>query len=127
MIINLFNKKIGIRIRDFRKERKIEVEYMLLKLNVSESTYLRIEKGVTNSWANHLEKLCEIFEIKEEELLLSKELFAEITKNKTNSEGNGAVIINNFYEYIKKEALENRAQKAVILKLTEEIKKLKKK
>lgn len=100
MTINLFNKKIGIRIRDFRKERNLEIEDMLLKLNISESTYLRIEKGVTNSWVNHLEKLCEIFEIKEEELLLCKEVFAKITTNKTNSDGNGAVIINNFYEYI---------------------------
>lgn len=131
MTIIPFNKKIGARIRDFRKERKIEVEDMLLKLNISESTYLRIENGETNTWTTYLEKLCEIFEINEEEFLLSKERFAEVTKNKMNSDGNGVVIINNypdnFYENIKKEVLESNVQKAVIAKLIEEIEILKKK
>jgi transcriptional regulator with XRE-family HTH domain len=131
MTITPFNKKIGTRIRDFRKERKIEVEDMLLKLNISESTYLRMEKGETNTWATHLEKLCEIFEIEEEELLLSNELFTEINNFHPNNEANGVVIINNypdnFYENIKKEVLESNAQKAVIAKLIEEIEILKKK
>lgn len=126
-----FNKKIGARIRDFRKERKIEVEDILLKLNISESSYLRMEKGETNTWPTHLEKLCEIFEIKEEELLLSNELFIEINNTPPNNEANGVVIINNyhynFYENIKKAVLENNAQKVVIAKLIEEIEILKKK
>ena len=55
--INNFNKKIGARIRDIRKEKKLEVEDMLVKLNISESTYLRMEKGETNTWATYLERL----------------------------------------------------------------------
>lgn len=131
MTITPFNKKIGTRIREFRKKRKLEVEDILLKLNISESTYLRMEKGETNAWVTHLEKLCEIFEIKEEELLLSSEVFTEIKNIQPNNESNRLLIINNypdnFYEMLKNEVLESNAQKAVIAKLIEEIEILKKK
>lgn len=130
MTINSFNKKIGSRIRNMRKEKKLEVEDMLIKLNVSESTYLRMEKGETNTWATHLEKLCEIFEVDEEELLLSKEMYLQINKDKSSGNGSGVVIINNFpeniYENIKKDALENADQKNLITKLKEELEKFKK-
>ncbi len=123
--INNFNKKIGARIRDIRKEKKLEVEDMLVKLNISESTYLRMEKGETNTWATYLERLCTIFEIDEEEMLLTKDQYVQINKGKSsgNSGRNGSVIINqlpeNFYENIKNDA-------TLIADLRNEIKSLKK-
>ena len=39
------------------------------KLHISQSAYARIESGESNSWANHLEKLSEIFEVKPENFL----------------------------------------------------------
>lgn len=131
-IIN-FNKKIGARIRDIRKEKKLEIEDMLVKLNVSESTYLRIEKGETSTWSGYLEKICQILEINEEELFLSKDQFVQINKGRTSGDGNngsGIIIINqaaeNFYEYIKNDATTIANLKNENQKLREELKKLNK-
>ena len=38
-------------------------------LNLSQSTYARIESGESHSWASHLEKICEVFEILPEDLV----------------------------------------------------------
>jgi transcriptional regulator with XRE-family HTH domain len=50
-------------------------------LNISQSAYSRIENGESNSWVNVLDKLCEILEIKPEELFVSDSLVQNNSEN----------------------------------------------
>ena len=51
------------RIKTLRKEKGFTQPQMAEKLNIDQSTYARLEQGETNSWAQHLEKLLNIFEV----------------------------------------------------------------
>ncbi len=83
------NKNIGKRIREIRKDKNISIEKMAEKLNVSYSTYQRIETGETNSWANHLETISNVLDVPIEEIVVGKE---QIIQN--NSEQKGGVALN---------------------------------
>lgn len=58
-------------IRLLRKAKNYSQEEMAEKLRISQSAYARMERGESNSWANHIFKLSEIYEIKPEELFAS--------------------------------------------------------
>jgi transcriptional regulator with XRE-family HTH domain len=75
------NTKIATRIRSLRVRRGISQEEMSRRLNISQSAYSRIENGESNSWVNVLEKLCEVLEIKPEELFVPDSL----VQNNTDS------------------------------------------
>ena len=51
------------RIKKLRTEKGFTQPQMAEKLNIDQSTYARLEQGETNSWAQHLEKLLNIFEV----------------------------------------------------------------
>ena len=57
---------VAEKIKRFRKAKGFSQEDMADKLSISQSAYARIESGESNSWANHLQKLSEIFEMKPE-------------------------------------------------------------
>ena len=61
---------IAEKIRFLRKSKNYSQEEMAEKLCISQSAYARMERGESNSWANHIEKLSEIYEIKLEELFV---------------------------------------------------------
>lgn len=67
------NIQIGNKIRRLRENKGFSQEEMAEKLHISRSAYSRIENGETNSWVNHIEKLCENLDVKPEELLLNTE------------------------------------------------------
>jgi len=41
-------------------------------LNVSQSSYARMERGESTSWASRFNKICKVFEIKPEDLVKSE-------------------------------------------------------
>jgi len=52
-----------------RKSKGFSQEEMAEKLHISQSAYARIKNGESHSWAAHIEKLSEIFEMKPENFL----------------------------------------------------------
>lgn len=69
------NKVLGNRIKKLRKQRGWSQEETSFKLNISQATYARMEKGETTSWAAHLEKLSEVFNISPDELVKKEATF----------------------------------------------------
>ena len=88
------NKSVGEKLKVLRKSRGLSLEDILQKLQISESTYLRMEKGETATWTSKIDKICEIYQIEPEELLLSKEKYVFITNNQQNGTITGNVVNN---------------------------------
>lgn len=60
---------VAEKIKRLRKSNGLSQEAVAEKLHISQSAYARIENGESNSWANHLEKLSDIFDVKPENFL----------------------------------------------------------
>lgn len=71
---------------------------MAEKLNISYSTYQRIENGETNSWATHLEKISSLLEVSFEEIVIDKEKFIQINNEQSTGYFKSDIIINNLSE-----------------------------
>jgi len=67
------NTQIGNKIRRLREGKGFSQEDMAEKLQISRSAYSRIESGETNSWVNHIEKLCKELDMKAEDLLINSD------------------------------------------------------
>ncbi|HAO06400.1 MULTISPECIES: helix-turn-helix domain-containing protein [Chryseobacterium] len=67
------NIQIGSKIRRLRETKGFSQEEMAERLQISRSAYSRIEMGETNSWVNHIEKLCENLDIKPEDFFINSE------------------------------------------------------
>lgn len=95
------NKKIGVKLKDLRKLKGFTFEEIAELLNVSQSTYIRMEKGKTATWTTMIDKICSIYKIEPEELLLSEEKYVLINNNQKGGStiftGN---IINNIWEKV---------------------------
>ena len=95
------NKSVGEKLKELRKSRGIPLEDILQQLNISKSTYDRMERGETASWTSMIDKICGIYKIEPEELLLSEEKYVLINNNQkggsTTLTGN---IINNLSEKV---------------------------
>ena len=65
----MLSKSIGNTLCQLRKKRAWSQEQVADILHISRSSYQRIEAGEGFSWASHLEKICEVFEISPEQLL----------------------------------------------------------
>ena len=59
---------IGHRLKFLRKSKSWSQEQTADYLCISQSAYARMEKGVSQSWASSLNKICEVFEITPQEL-----------------------------------------------------------
>lgn len=70
----MLSKTIGSKLFELRKQKSWNQEQTADYLCISRSSYQRIETGEGFSWANNLEKICEVFEIQPEELLKSSSL-----------------------------------------------------
>lgn len=57
------NERIGQRIKSLRLNKGYSQEHIAQVLCISQSAYARLESGETSTWTNHLDKLCELFEI----------------------------------------------------------------
>jgi len=61
--ILIMNVIIGNKLKKIRQSKNISQEQAADFLHISQSAYARIERGESNSWAIHLNKICNIFEI----------------------------------------------------------------
>ncbi len=57
---------VAEKIKRLRKSKGFSQEEMAEKLHISQSAYARMESGESHSWAAHIEKISEIFEMKPE-------------------------------------------------------------
>lgn len=96
---------VGNKLKKFRKNKEMSQEEVADLLDISQSAYARMESGESHSWANHILKICAIFDIIPEDLLkidtiqgkvIRKEKAAEINVSEL-SEG----IIEQYAERIK--------------------------
>ncbi|SFD40598.1 helix-turn-helix domain-containing protein [Flavobacterium phragmitis] len=79
------NRIVGNKLRILRKAKNLSQEEVADYLNVSPSAYARMERGESTSWANHFNKICEVFEIAPEELV-RKEIGDSAYENIINTE-----------------------------------------
>lgn len=68
------NKIVASKLKLLRKIKKRSQEDVADYLNISQSSYARMESGESHSWANHILKLCEFFEILPEDLVKMENL-----------------------------------------------------
>ncbi|MDY0988866.1 helix-turn-helix transcriptional regulator [Flavobacterium sp. CFBP9031] len=64
---------IGNKLKKLRQAKNMSQEEIADYLNISQSAYARMERGVSTSWATHFNKICNLFEIKPENLLSKNE------------------------------------------------------
>lgn len=89
------NKMIGHKIREFRKGKGLTLDELSSRVNISRSSLQRIENGESNSWVNHIEELCNVFEIEPEELLIDQDRWTQNVYEQNNGVQN-AFIINHY-------------------------------
>lgn len=78
------NKIIGNKLKVLRKEKGWSQEQASEYLAMSQSAYARIENGASTSWVNHIERICDIFQVTLEELVNANNNLKENSeKNKT--------------------------------------------
>ncbi len=87
---------IGIKLRKLRKSKNWSQEQVADYLNLSQSTYARIENGESQSWACHIDNICSVFEITPEELVKSENVV--LNNNQKGGTSNNALIINQLSE-----------------------------
>ena len=63
------NKTVGTKLKKLRKQKGWSQELVADKLHLSQSSYARMESGESQSWASHLNAICNIYEISPEDLL----------------------------------------------------------
>lgn len=86
------NKSIGKKLKELRKSRNLSLEEIIKKLNISESTYLRMEKGETATWTTKIDKICDLYKIEPEELILSNEKFILISNHQKGNTASNITI-----------------------------------
>jgi transcriptional regulator with XRE-family HTH domain len=62
---------VGNNLKHFRKSKGFSQEQVSDYLHISQSAYARMESGESHSWAIHIARICQIFEISPEELVKS--------------------------------------------------------
>ena len=90
------NSSIGSKLKQLRKQKGLSQEQVSDYLNVSQSAYARIENGESHSWSTHIDKICEVFEIKPEELFKDENII--VNSNQQGGQFNNAIIINQLSE-----------------------------
>lgn len=81
----LMNKIVGNNLKYLRQVKKLSQEKAADILNISQSAYARMERGESTSWAIHFNKICEVFDVKPEELV-KKEFGTSMYKRLTQTE-----------------------------------------
>ena len=93
----IMNTSIGKKLKELRKSSGFTLDEICEQLNISPSTYSRMEKGETSTWTTMIDKICEIYKIEPEELLLSEEKYVLIS-SKQKGGSTSSIVINNLSE-----------------------------
>ena len=99
------NTQVGNRIRRLRENKGFSQEEMAEKLQISRSAYSRIENGETNSWVNHIEKLCKELDMKIEDLFINTDNIINTNQDnasavQTNTQQDTHITINHLSEKV---------------------------
>lgn len=86
------NRSVGKKLKELRKSSGFTLEEIGERLNISTSTYTRMEKGQTASWTSMIDKICGIYKIEPEELLLPKEKYSLISNEQKGGATNNILI-----------------------------------
>jgi transcriptional regulator with XRE-family HTH domain len=65
----IMNKKVGNKLVVLRRAKNLSQEQVADFLHISQSAYARMERGESTSWANHFNRICEVFEVNPEDLV----------------------------------------------------------
>jgi transcriptional regulator with XRE-family HTH domain len=68
------NISTGNKLKQLRKSKSMSQEQVADYLHLSQSAYARMESGESHSWASHIDKICEVFDITPEELVRSEKV-----------------------------------------------------
>lgn len=90
------NISIGNKLKQLRKSRGMSQEQVADYLHLSQSAYARMESGESHSWASHINKICEVFEISPEELVKNESVI--VNSNQQGGTSTNAIIINQLSE-----------------------------
>ncbi len=90
------NAVIGSKIRAYRKQKGWSQEHVADLLHLSQSAYARIESGESQSWSNHIEKICEVFDVTPEELVKNDSII--LSNNQQGGSSTNALVINQLSE-----------------------------
>jgi len=109
------NVIIGNKLKKLRRAKKWSQLQVAGFLHISQSAYVRMEKGQSASWAIHLVKLCQIFEITPQDLV-RKETGTLINKQRLTETG----LFNVYRKIIRKYELQIKELEDVIKELKKE-------
>lgn len=91
------NITVGNKLKELRKSRGYSLEDICAQLNISTSTYSRMEKGETATWTSMIDKICKVYKIEPEELILPEEKYVLISNNQKGGY-TSSIVINNLSE-----------------------------
>lgn len=117
------NTIVGQKIKGLRKQKGLSQEQVAEHLHLSQSAYARIESGESASWAAHIESICNLFDIRPDELLKTDTLI--LNQNTTGDNAHNAYIINQLSEKLIDQYEARLTEKDIIIhELKERIKQL---
>lgn len=90
------NTSIGNKLKQLRKSKSMSQEQVADYLHLSQSAYARMESGESHSWASHIDKICEVFEITPEELVKNDSVI--VNSNQQGGTSTNAIVINQLSE-----------------------------
>jgi len=79
------NLIVGNNLKIIRKAKNMTQEQIADHLNISQSAYARMENGESHSWANHILRICQLFEIDLEKLLRKDDIRESVNHKAINS------------------------------------------
>jgi|LakMenEpi05May12_1017382.scaffolds.fasta_scaffold08012_2 transcriptional regulator with XRE-family HTH domain len=88
----IMNKSVGEKLKELRKANGFSLEDILQKLQISESTYLRMVKGEASTWTTKIDYICKLYTIKTEKLLLSDDKYSLISNNQKGGSASNITI-----------------------------------
>lgn len=77
------NVIVGNKLKILRRDKKMSQEEVADSLRISQSAYARMESGESRSWANHIQSICQVFDITPDELLKTDSEDINLIKTKT--------------------------------------------
>jgi len=86
------NILIGNKLKLLRKNRNMSQEEAADYLHISQSAYARMESGESGSWANHMFRICKIFDVTPEYLLNIETNQKEVSSSGSNIQISDTII-----------------------------------
>lgn len=96
-------KQLGRRIKELREQRNLSQEYIAEQLDMNPANYWRIENGVSYPKPENLEKICEILNVKAQELFAFEHIqsFEDIKNELQQIINNDENLTRLIYKFVK--------------------------